>query len=152
MALPPPKGFESFVPYLCVSPAAEAIAFYEKAFGAREDFRIPGPEGKVGHAELTVLGAKIMLADPWPDAGMYNPGHHGGTSTTLHLYVDDVDGVVASAVAAGCRLERPVQDQFYGDRSGLVTCPFGHRWSFATHLEDVPPDELMRRAKELLGG
>lgn len=151
MALPPPKGFEGFVPYLCVSPAAEAIAFYGKAFGASEDFRIVAPGDRIGHAELTIHGAKIMLSDPWPDMGVHDPKHYGGNPVALHLYVDDVDAVVEQAVAAGCTLAKPVKDEFYGDRSGMVTCPYGHRWSFATHLEDVPPDELARRAKEMFG-
>jgi len=151
MALAPPKGFEGFVPYLCVSPAAEAISFYQRAFGAGEDFRIAAPGDQVGHAELTIHGAKIMLSDAWPDMGVHDPKHFGGNLVALHLYVDDVDAVVEKAVAAGCALSKPVQDEFYGDRSGMVTCPFGHRWSFATHIEDVPPDALARRAKEMFG-
>jgi PhnB protein len=151
MALPPPKGFEGVVPYICVSPAADANSFYGKAFGATEDFRIAAPGGTVAHAEVTIYGAKVMLSDPWPDMGVHDARHYGGSPVKLHLYVDDVDTVLARAVDAGCNLDRPAEDQFYGDRSGQVTCPFGHGWSFATHLEDIAPDELARRAKELFG-
>jgi PhnB protein len=150
MALPPPKGFEGIVPYICVAPAVDAIAFYEKAFGAIEDFRIAMGDG-IGHAELTIYGAKLMLSDPHHDYGAYSAKEIGGTPVTLHLYVDDADAALAKAVAAGATLERPAEDMFYGDRSGMIVCPFGHRWSFATHVEDVAPDELQRRVKEMFG-
>ena len=151
MALPPPPGFEGIVPYLCISPATEAIDFYVKAFDAAEDFRIDAPGGKIGHAELTIYGAKIMLSDPWDECVVHDPKDFGGSPVTFHLYVDDVDAVLQKAAAAGCTLQRPAQHQFYGDRSGQVICPYGHCWCFATHMEDVAPEELTRRAKELFG-
>jgi PhnB protein len=149
-ALPVPPGFEGITPYICVSNASEAIEFYRKAFGATEDFRI-GHAGSVGHAELTIHGAKLMMSDPHPEFGAVSPQDIGGTPVALHLYVDDVDAVIEQAVAAGAKLERSPEDMFYGDRAGMVVCPYGHRWSIATHIEDVAPDELRRRAKELFG-
>jgi len=151
MALPTPPGFEGIVPYICCANAADAIAFYEKAFGATEDFRIPAGD-TIGHAELTLFGAKLMMSDPHHDFGAYAPTEIGGSPVTLHIYVDDVDAVLAKAVKAGGKLDRPAEDMFYGDRSGMIICPFGHRWSFATHIEDVPPEELAKRAKEMFGG
>ncbi len=150
MAAKIPAGFEGITPYIAVNNAAEAIEFYRQAFGAVEDMRIDAG-GVVGHAELTVFGAKLMLSEASPEHGAYSPKDIGGTPVFLHLYVDDVDGVIDRACKAGATLDRVPQDQFYGDRSGMVTCPFGHRWSFATHKEDLSAEELQRRARELFG-
>ncbi|MGY9056898.1 MAG: VOC family protein [Alphaproteobacteria bacterium] len=151
MTAPIPAGFEGITPYICVSNAAEAIAFYQKAFGATEDFRIDAG-GMIGHAELTIYGAKLMMSDPFAEMGVQDPKQLGGSPVMLHIYVEDVDAALMKAANAGATLERPAQDQFYGDRSGMVICPYGHRWSFATHKEDLSPEELQRRAKEMFGG
>lgn len=146
-----PEGYHSVTPYLVVDGAAAAIAFYQSVFDAREALRMGAPGGRVGHAELIIGDSKIMLADEFPDMGARGPKSIGGSPVSLHLYVPDVDGVVARALAAGAKEVRPVKDQFYGDRSGTLEDPFGHLWHVATHVEDVPPDELERRAKAAMG-
>jgi PhnB protein len=143
---PMPEGYHSVTPYLAVDDAAAALAFYQRAFGARERMRMPGRGGKVRHAEIEIGDSCIMLADEYPDMGFRSPKAIGGTPVTLHLYVDDVDAVARQAVAAGAREVRPVKDQFYGDRTGTVEDPFGHVWHIATHKEDLSPGELKRRA------
>lgn len=143
---PIPEGYHSITPYLIVKGAAKAIDFYKAAFGATELFRMAQPDGRVGHAEIRIGDSVVMLADEHPDMGARSPQTIGGTPLSLLLYVPDVDAVVARAVAAGAQLTRPVADQFYGDRSGILTDPFGHSWFVSTHVEDVPPDELERRA------
>ena len=145
---PIPEGYHSVTPYLIVNGAARAIEFYERAFGARELYRIAGPDGAVGHAELQLGDSRIMLADEHPEVGARGPQSVGGTPVTIHLYVEDVDATVARAVAAGAKVSRPVADQFYGDRLGVLTDPFGHVWSVATHREDLSADEIRRRAAE----
>jgi PhnB protein len=147
-AKPVPEGYHSVTPYLIVKGGAEAIAFYEHAFGARELFRMKQQDGRVGHAELEIGDSRVMLADEHPDIGALSPQSIGGSPVTIHLYVADVDATVARAVAAGARITRPVADQFYGDRNGGLVDPFGHVWYVATHQEDVPPDELERRAAQ----
>ena len=142
---PIPDGYHSVTPYLVVKNAARAISFYERAFGAKELLRMPEPDGRVGHAELRIGDSRVMLADEFPEMGALGPQSIGGTPVTIHLYVEDVDAVVASAVAAGARIDRPVADQFYGDRSGGVEDPTGVAWWIATHVEDVPPAEMERR-------
>jgi len=133
-------------PYLCVKDAAAAIRFYVEAFGAVETMRLTEPtSGRIGHAELRIDDARVMLAEEYPEMNVLSPMTLGGSPVTLHLYVTDVDTFIARAVAAGARLVRPVQDQFYGDRAGRVVDPFGHAWVFATHREDVAPAELERR-------
>lgn len=150
---PVPKGYGGVTAYLCVDGAAEAIAFYRKAFGAKEVMRMPGADGKVGHAEVEIGGARVMLADEYPDMGFLGPRQRGGSPVHLHLYTPGVDKVVARAVQAGAKLVREVQDQFYGDRLGTVEDPFGHVWHVATHVEDVPPKEMKKRAaKKAAGG
>jgi PhnB protein len=144
---PIPDGYHAVTPYLIVKGAARAIEFYAKAFGARELFRMARPDGRVGHAELQVGDSRVMLADEHLEIGAKSPQTIGGSPVTLHLYVADVDATVVRAVDAGARLDRPVAHQFYGDRSGGLTDPFGHVWYVATHVEDVPPEELERRAK-----
>jgi PhnB protein len=145
-ARPIPEGYHSVTPYLTIKDAARAIEFYKQAFGATEMFRMARPDGRVGHAELKIGDSPVMLSDEFPEMGARSPQTLGGTPVTIHLYVEDVDAVVRRAVGAGARLTRPVADQFYGDRNGSVTDPFGHVWWVATHQEDVPPDEMERRA------
>jgi len=144
-ANPIPNGFHSLTPYLCVSDAARAIEFYDKAFGATLIMRLAEPGGRVGHAELQVGDSVIMLADEHPEYGVRSPRAFGGSPVSLHLYVEDVDAVVARAVAAGAKVVHPVADKFYGDRSGRVEDPFGHVWDIGTHKEDVSPAEVERR-------
>jgi PhnB protein len=144
---PIPDGYHAITPYLVISGAAAAIDFYKRAFGATEVLRMPDPSGqKIGHAELKIGDASFMLADEYPDMGHRSPASLGGTPVSLLVYVENVDQVVAQALAAGAKELRPVADQFYGDRVGMVADPFGHVWSIATHVEDVPSDELLLRA------
>ncbi len=143
---PIPDGYHSVTPYLTVKGAARALEFYEKAFGAKVLFRMEDKDGRVGHAEIQLGDSRVMLSDEHPELGVRSPQSVGGTPVSIHLYTDDVDATVARAVAAGAKVTRPVADQFYGDRSGTLTDPFGHRWYVSTHTEDVPPDELERRA------
>ncbi|MBI3191689.1 MAG: VOC family protein [Pedosphaera parvula] len=140
-----PNGYHTATPYLIVRGAAQAIDFYQRVFGAVEKMRLPGPGGKVMHAEIQVGDSPIMLADEFPEMNALSPQSIGGSPILLLLYVEDVDGVVSQATAAGAAVERPVQNQFYGDRAGTLIDPFGHRWTIATHIEDVPPEELERR-------
>jgi PhnB protein len=132
-----------------VEGGASAIAFYKKAFGAKEIMRMPGPNGTIGHAEIQIDDCRIMLADEYPDMNFRSPHAFGGTSVHIHLYVNDSDNVVKRAVLAGARLLRQVTDQFYGDRSGSVEDPFGHVWHVATHVADIPIKELKKRAAAL---
>ena len=144
---PIPDGYHAITPYLIISGAAAAIDFYKRAFGATEVLRMPDPSGqKIGHAELKIGDASFMLADEYPDMGHRSPASLGGTPVSMLVYVENVDQVVAQALAAGATELRPVADQFYGDRVGMVADPFGHVWSIATHVEDVPSDELLLRA------
>ncbi len=143
---PIPDGYRAVTPYMIVADGAAAMGFYRTVFGAVERMRLTAPNGRIGHAELAIGDCVIMLADEHPEHGARAPGAFGGSPVSLHLYVENVDAVVAAAVAAGATLTRPVQDMFYGDRSGGVTDPFGHVWHIATHIEDVPPDEINRRA------
>jgi len=146
---PIPKGYHDVTPYLSVQGAAQAIEFYKKAFGAAEVMRMPGPEGKLGHAEIRIGGSRVMLSDEYPEMDFMGPQTRGGTSVHLHVYLKDVDRVIERAVAAGAKLLRPVEDKFYGDRTGSVQDPFGHVWHLATHVEDVPPKEMKKRAAEM---
>jgi PhnB protein len=142
---PIPEGYEGPTAYLIVEGAAAAIDFYKKAFGAKELGRFPNPDGKIGHADLMIGKGHVMLADASPEMGAKAPGAYGGTPVSLCVYVENVDEVVARAVAAGAKLTRPVADQFYGDRSGGLTDPFGHVWYLMTHVEDVSHEEMQRR-------
>jgi PhnB protein len=146
---PIPEGYHSVTPYLIVKGGVRAIEFYARALGARELFRMMQPDGRVGHAELQIGDSRVMLADEAPEIGARSPQSVGGSPVTIHLYVEDVDATVARAVDAGATLTRPVSDQFYGDRNGGLIDPFGHVWFVATHVEDVAPDELARRASSL---
>jgi PhnB protein len=144
---PVPEGYHTVTPYLAVEDAAEAIEYYKKAFGAKERVRMEAPGGKIGHAELEIGDALIMLSDPFPQATTKPPKQLGGTSASVFLYVEDVDSVVQDAIDAGATITMPIENQFWGDRFGSITDPFGHLWSIATHVEDVPPDEMAERAK-----
>ena len=151
MAVKPiPDGYHTVTPYLIVQRAAAAIDFYKKVFDAKELMRMPGPGGKVGHAELQVGDSRIMLADEHPEMGAKAPGSFGGSPVGLMLYVEDVDARFNRAVAAGGKIKKPLADQFYGDRSGSLTDPFGHQWTIATHKEDVSPEEIDRRMKAMM--
>jgi PhnB protein len=143
---PIPEGYHSATPYLIVKDAARAIEFYKRAFGATELLRMAAPGGKIGHAEIKIGDSPIMLADEVPDMGALSPESLGGTPVSILLYVEDVDAVFNQAIAAGAKVQRPVKDQFYGDRTGGVTDPFGHVWYVATHKEDVSPEEMRKRA------
>jgi len=143
---PVPPGYHAVTPYLSVDGAANAIAFYRKAFSAKEIMRMPGPSGSIGHAEIQIGDSRIMLADEYPDMNFRAPRSFGGTSVHIHLYVENVDRVVKRAIAAGAKVLRPVTDQFYGDRSGSLEDPFGHVWHVATHKKDIPTRELKKRA------
>lgn len=147
---PIPDGYHTLTPYLTVEDGAAALEFYAEAFGAEELFRMDGPDGKIGHAEMKIGDSPFMFADEVEAWGNRSPRSMGGTPTTLMIYVEDVDAVFQRAIDAGATEVMPVKDHFYGDRSGTVEDPFGHRWSIATHVEDVPPDELERRAKEMM--
>ncbi len=151
-AKPIPDGYEGATPYLCCKDAANALEFYKTAFGAKELMRMPMPDGKVGHAEIQIGGARIMLADEFPDWGCLSPSSIGGSATSVMIYFEDVDAVVERAVAGGAKVLQPVTDQFYGDRSCKLEDPSGHTWMFATHKEDVDPDELKRRADAMFSG
>ena len=146
---PVPAGYHSVTPYLAIQGAAEALEFYKKAFGAKEIMRMPGPGGSIGHAEIRIGDSRIMLADEYAAMDFLSPKQRGGTTVTIHLYMKDVDAAVARASAAGAKVTRPVQDQFYGDRTGSLEDPFGHVWHIATHKEDVSTAELKRRAASL---
>jgi PhnB protein len=149
---PIPDGYRSITPYLIIDGAGAAIDFYKKILGASERMRIPGPDGKVGHAELLIGDSVIMLADEHPQMNALSPKTIGGTPVTIMLYVTDVDAIVAKAVEAGATLQRKVENQFYGDRSGSIKDPFGHVWHISTHIEDVSPEEMDRRLKAMAKG
>src|SRR5947208_13089269 len=141
-----PDGYDTAMPYLIVTGATRAVEFYKQAFGATEVVRMDGPGGKVMHAEIKIGDSHIMLADEFPEMGARSPQSLGGSPVSILLYVEDVDEQAKLAVAAGAKVVRPVKDQFYGDRSGSFEDPFGHQWHIATHVEDVAPDEMHKRA------
>ncbi len=149
---PIPQGYPRISPYLCVDSCSDAIEFYTNVFGARERMRMPAPDGKIGHAELELGDSVILLSDEYPEMDVRSPRSLGGTPVFLNVYVEDVDAVFEKALQAGATALRQVEDQFYGDRSGQLEDPFGHRWSVATHIEDVPPDEMARRTSQAMGG
>jgi PhnB protein len=144
---PIPEGYHTVTPYLSVDGAAQAIDYYKKAFGAKERVRMDAPGGKIGHAELQIGDSVVMLADSFPQASTRPPKELGGTSVSVFMYVDDVDAVVKRAVDAGATVTMEVADQFWGDRFGSVTDPFGHSWSLATHVEDLSSEEIAERGK-----
>ena len=144
-----PAGYHTVTPYLACGDAAAAIEFYRKAFAAIEAIRIPGPGGKIGHAEVKIGDSRVMLADEYAQMNFYGPRTRGGTTVHIHLYVRNVDAMTDKAVAAGAKLVRPVKDQFYGDRSGSIEDPFGHIWHLATHKEDLSKAEMRKRAEQV---
>jgi PhnB protein len=144
-----PAGYHAVVPYLSVRGAAQAIDFYKQSFGAEEIMRMPMPDGKIAHAEIKIGDAHVMLADESPQFGNLSPQAIGGSPVMIMIYVPKVDDVVQKAVANGAQITKPVQDQFYGDRSGSLTDPFGHKWTVATHFEDVTPEEMERRMSSM---
>ena len=149
---PIPDGYPQVVPYLVMDGAAAAIEFYEKVLGAKERMRMDAPGGRIGHAELELGDSLIMLADEFPDMNIRGPKSFGGSPVTINLYVEDVDAVFEAALAAGATTLQPLKDQFYGDRNGQFEDPFGHRWSVATHVEDVSPEEMEKRAAQAMDG
>jgi PhnB protein len=149
---PVPDGYPHVSPYLIVDGAAAAIDFYTSVLGAKERMRMPGPDGKIGHAELQIGDSVVMLADEFPDMGHRSPPKIGGTPVSIGVYVEDVDATFAKAIASGAKELSPVEDKFYGDRSGQFEDPFGHRWTVQTHVEDVSPEEMARRAAQMMGG
>jgi PhnB protein len=149
MAVKPiPDGYHSVTPYLIVKGAAKALDYYKQALGATELFRVDGPGGTVGHAEIKIGDSIVMLADEFPQMGFRGPEALGGSPVGLMIYVPDVDTQFAQALAAGGTVVKPLQNQFYGDRSGTIRDPFGHLWTISTHVEDVSPEEVARRAAE----
>jgi PhnB protein len=149
-AKPIPEGYHTLTTYLAVDNASAAIEFYQRAFGAKERVRMDAPGGTIGHAELEIGDSLLMLADPSPQAQTRPPKELGGTTAGLFMYVEDVDAVVRQAVDAGATVKMEVADQFWGDRFGTIADPFGHSWSIATHVEDVPPAEMAERAKQAM--
>jgi uncharacterized glyoxalase superfamily protein PhnB len=141
-----PQGYSAVTPYLIVRDADAAIAFYNKAFDAKETVRMPGPDGKVMHAEINIGGSMIMLSDEFPERGALSAASLNGSPVSVFLYVPDADAVFASAVAAGATVQAPLMDMFWGDRWGAVSDPFGLRWQIATHKEDLTPEEMEKRA------
>jgi PhnB protein len=144
-----PDGYHTATPYLIIKGAAKALDFYKKAFGATELMRMQGPDGKVGHAEIKIGNSPIMLADEFPEMGYKSPQSLGGSPISIMLYVENVDNTVEQAVAEGAKIAIPLKDQFYGDRNGTIHDPFGHVWTISTHIEDVSPEEMQRRAEAL---
>ena len=149
---PIPDGYPRVIPYLSIDGASAAIDFYTKVLGAKERVRMPAPGGKVGHAELEIGDSVVMLADAFPEMGGPTPKALGGTPVSIMVYVEDVDAVFERAIGAGATSERPVENQFYGDRLGQFVDPFGHKWFVATHIEDVPPEEMAKRAAAAMAG
>ncbi|MFE7802834.1 VOC family protein [Nocardia sp. NPDC057440] len=148
---PVPDGYPVVSPGLAIDGAAAAIDFYKQIFGASERMRMPGPDGKIAHCELMFGESVVMLGDPAPDMGFLDPKTVGGTPVNLHVYVADADAAYTAALAGGAKQLTPMADQFYGDRSGSFEDPWGHRWTVATHIEDVPPEEMDRRMAEMFG-
>ena len=144
-----PEGMHSVTPHLVVAGAAKAIEFYKKAFGAEEQGRLPGPDGRLMHAAITIAGSPVMLVDEMPEWGALGPKALKGSPVTIHLYVEDADAFVERAVKAGATVTMPLADQFWGDRYGKIEDPFGHHWSVATHVRDVSPEEMKRAMQEM---
>jgi PhnB protein len=149
---PIPEGYPRVIPYLAIDGAAGAIDFYTTVLDAKERMRMPGPEGKIGHAELEIGESVIMLSDEFPDMGNRAPKSVGGSPVSIMVYVEDVDATFAKALEKGATELRAVENQFYGDRTGSFEDPFGHLWHIATHVEDVPPEEMDKRMAQQMGG
>ena len=144
---PIPEGYHSVTPYLAVDDAAKAIDFYKEAFGAEEFVRMPGPDGKIAHAELQIGDSKLMLSDPFPQSNVRPPSERGGPTASVFLYVEDVDAIFEQAQGAGAEVVSELEDMFWGDRFGTLSDPFGHVWSIATHKEDLSEEEMAERSK-----
>lgn len=147
---PIPEGYHTATPYITINGAANALEFYKKAFDAHETVRMPGPDGKIGHAEIKIGNSIIMLADEFSEMGNKSAQTLGGSPVGILLYVENVDAFVARAVKAGAKITRPIKDQFYGDRMGSIQDPFGNTWMVGTHIEDVPMDEMEKRAQKAM--
>ena len=150
-----PDGYHSVTPYLCIKGAQRALDFYQKAFSAEVLYKLDMPDGRIGHAEIQIGNSRLMLSDEMPempDAIAKSPASLGGSTAGYNIYVEDVDARFKQAVGAGAKVRRPVTNQFYGDRSGTVEDPFGHFWTISTHVEDISPDEIVKRAAKLTGG
>lgn len=152
MTKPIPDGYHTATPYLIIRGAADAIEFYQNAFGATELFRFPMPDGKIGHAEIKIGDSPIMIADEFPEMGYTGPQTLGGSPVSIMIYVEDVDTVFNQAISAGATVKEAVSDKFYGDRIGTLTDPFGHVWHVSTHKEDVSVEEMQKRAQAAHGG
>jgi PhnB protein len=150
MAKPIPENYHALTPSLVVDNATQAIEFYKRAFGAKERGRMPGPGDTIAHAELEIGDSVLMLNDPLPQSTLKRPTELGGTTVGIFLYVEDVDEVVQQAIDAGATVTMPVEDQFWGDRFGVVADPFGHQWQIATHKEDLTPEEILERGREVM--
>ena len=146
---PIPDGLSGAIPYLRVRGAVSAVDFYKKAFGASENSRMLTPDGRLGHADISIGAARIMLSDEFEENEVFSPQHYGGSCVAVMLYTADVDAFAAKAVANGCKLDRPIKTEFYGDRVAQLEDPWGHIWMIHTHVEDVPPEEMRRREVEL---
>jgi len=151
MVKPIPDGYPRVAPYLYIDGARSAIDFYVSVLEAEVRMTMPGPDGKVGHAELTIGDSVLMLADEFPDMGVRGPRSVGGSPVTIHVYVEDVDETFERAISAGAVVLKPVEDKFYGDRGGEFEDPYGHRWSIATHVEDMSPEEMEKRMGQMPG-
>jgi len=151
MTKPIPDGMRSLTPHLVCNGAAAAIEFYKKAFGAVEEFRLPGPDGRLMHAQVRIGDSALMLVDEWPDMGACGPKTLKGSPVTIHLYVPDADATFAQAIATGATVKMPPSDMFWGDRYGLLEDPFGHLWSVATHLRDLTPEEIQQNLAKMEG-
>jgi PhnB protein len=147
---PIPEGYHTVTPYIQVDDAAKAIEFYQRAFGAKERLRMPGPNNTIAHAEIDIGDSVIMLSDPFPQSPLKTPKEIGASTASLMIYTEDADELVQQAVDAGAKITMPVETQFWGDRYGRVEDPFGHNWQIATHVEDVPPAEMAKRAEEAM--
>lgn len=147
-----PEGYHAVTPYLVIKGAAAAIEFYKKVFAATEVMRMPQADGRIGHAELKIGDSHIMMADEFPERDIRGPQAFGDSPVSLMVYVEDVDSVFKKALASGAKMKKPVEDQFYGDRSGTLTDPFGHQWTISTHTEDVSPEEMQKRMAALSAG
>ena len=144
-----PQGYHAVTPYLFIKGAADAIEYYKKVFGATERMRMPGPNGRIMHAEIEIGDSTVMISDENPQVNSRSPQTIGGTSCCLHVYVKDVDTTVQAAANAGAKITQPVENRFYGDRTGTLIDPFGHMWSIATHIEDVTPEEMKKRMAKI---
>jgi PhnB protein len=144
---PIPEGYHSLTPYLAVEDASKAIEFYKDAFGADELLRMPGPDGKIAHAELQIGDSKLMLSDPFPQSDVRPPSERGGPTGSIFMYVEDVDATFDQAQRAGAEVVSELEDMFWGDRFGTLSDPFGHVWSVATHKEDLSEEEMAERSK-----